>query len=111
MLFSLEVKDQFLSHITFNVVSMWRILHSLLFCLQGWKIPPYFITIRRKYILEDSYQLIKGETQLQRLRYRLLVTFKGECGEDCDGLAREWFFLISKVIFNPQYGLFQYPSM
>lgn len=30
---------------------------------------------------------------------------------DYGGLAREWFFLLSKEMFNPYYGLFEYSAM
>ena len=33
--------------------------------------------------------------------------FDNEVGLDYGGLAREWFFLLSKEMFNPYYGLFE----
>lgn len=30
---------------------------------------------------------------------------------DYGGLAREWFYLLSKEMFNPYYGLFEYSAM
>ena len=35
----------------------------------------------------------------------------GEAGLDYGGVAREWFYLLSKEMFNPYYGLFEYSAM
>jgi len=37
-----------------------------------------------------------------------MVKFRGEEGLDYGGVAREWLFLLSHEMLNPQYGLFQY---
>jgi len=42
---------------------------------------------------------------------RLWVEFESEAGLDYGGVAREWFFLLSKEMFNPYYGLFEYSAM
>lgn len=42
------------------------------------------------------------------LRKRLMVKFRGEEGLDYGGIAREWLYLLSHEMLNPQYGLFQY---
>jgi len=42
---------------------------------------------------------------------RLWVEFESETGLDYGGVAREWFFLLSKEMFNPYYGLFEYSAM
>lgn len=42
------------------------------------------------------------------LRKRLMVKFRGEEGLDYGGVAREWLYLLSHEMLNPQYGLFQY---
>ena len=44
------------------------------------------------------------------LHFRLWIEFDGEVGLDYGGLAREWFFLLSKEMFNPYYGLFEYSA-
>lgn len=44
------------------------------------------------------------------LKARLWIEFDGEKGLDYGGVAREWFFLISKEMFNPYYGLFEYSA-
>ena len=44
------------------------------------------------------------------LKARLWIEFESEKGLDYGGVAREWFFLLSKEMFNPYYGLFEYSA-
>ncbi|XP_062712480.1 E3 ubiquitin-protein ligase Nedd-4-like isoform X2 [Aedes albopictus] len=69
------------------------------------------IKIRRASILEDSYRIINSVTKVELLKTKLWVEFEGEAGLDYGGLAREWFYLLSKEMFNPYYGLFEYSAM
>ncbi|XP_012260923.2 E3 ubiquitin-protein ligase Nedd-4 isoform X1 [Athalia rosae] len=69
------------------------------------------IKVRRTNILEDSYRIISSVNRLEILKTKLWVEFEGEVGLDYGGLAREWFFLLSKEMFNPYYGLFEYSAM
>lgn len=70
------------------------------------------IKVRRKSILEDSYRGIMTNLQkVDLLKTKLWIEFDGEVGLDYGGLAREWFYLISKEMFNPYYGLFEYSAM
>lgn len=41
---------------------------------------------------------------------RLWIEFDGEVGLDYGGVAREWFYMLSKEMFNPYYGLFEYSA-
>ena len=43
--------------------------------------------------------------------FRLWIIFDGERGLDYGGLSREWFLILSREIFNPYYGLFEYSAM
>lgn len=45
--------------------------------------------------------------QSQDLRRQLAIRFHGEQGTD---LTREWFFLLSRQMLNPMYGLLEYAS-
>lgn len=70
------------------------------------------IKVRRHAILEDSYRIITNTaSRPDLLKTKLWVEFEGEVGLDYGGLAREWFFLLSKEMFNPYYGLFEYSAM
>uniref|UniRef100_A0A8C9KP72 E3 ubiquitin-protein ligase NEDD4 n=1 Tax=Panthera tigris altaica TaxID=74533 RepID=A0A8C9KP72_PANTA len=74
-------------------------------------IPNKFeMKLRRATLLEDSYRRIMGVKRADFLKARLWIEFDGEKGLDYGGVAREWFFLISKEMFNPYYGLFEYSA-
>ncbi|KAK5648934.1 hypothetical protein RI129_003826 [Pyrocoelia pectoralis] len=69
------------------------------------------IKIRRNSILEDSYRSITTVSRVDLLKTKLWIEFESEVGLDYGGLAREWFYLLSKEMFNPYYGLFEYSAM
>ncbi|XP_068432599.1 E3 ubiquitin-protein ligase NEDD4 isoform X2 [Clinocottus analis] len=74
-------------------------------------IPNRFeMKLRRNAVLEDSYRRILSVKKADLLKARLWVEFEGEKGLDYGGIAREWFFLMSKEMFNPYYGLFEYSA-
>ncbi|GMS94105.1 hypothetical protein PENTCL1PPCAC_16280 [Pristionchus entomophagus] len=63
------------------------------------------LRIRRAHIFSDSFR------ELFRLRgnewkSRFYIMFEGEEGQDAGGLLREWFSVITREIFNPNYALF-----
>ncbi|XP_031479304.1 E3 ubiquitin-protein ligase UPL1-like [Nymphaea colorata] len=60
---------------------------------------PLRISVRRAYILEDSYNQLRMRST-QELKGRLTVNFQGEEGIDAGGLTREWYQLLSRVIFD-----------
>lgn len=69
------------------------------------------VKVRRTSIFEDSYRIINSVSKTDILKTKLWIEFEGELGLDYGGLAREWFFLLSKEMFNPYYGLFEYSAM
>ncbi|XP_031386394.1 E3 ubiquitin-protein ligase UPL2-like isoform X2 [Punica granatum] len=60
---------------------------------------PLRISVRRAYILEDSYNQLRMRST-DDLKGRLTVHFQGEEGIDAGGLTREWYQLLSRVIFD-----------
>ena len=66
---------------------------------------PLRISVRRAYILEDSYNQLRMRPT-QDLKGRLNVQFQGEEGIDAGGLTREWYQLLSRVIFDKNALLF-----
>jgi len=69
------------------------------------------IKVRRSSILEDSYRQIQFPShKVEILKTKLWIEFEGEIGLDYGGVAREWFYLLSKEMFNPYYGLFEYSA-
>ncbi|KAI9329015.1 hypothetical protein DFJ73DRAFT_790954 [Zopfochytrium polystomum] len=67
------------------------------------------ITVRRNNIFEDAYAEIMRHHPSD-LKKRLFIRFHGEDGLDYGGLSREFFFLMSKEMFNPFYCLFEYSA-
>lgn len=62
-------------------------------------------------MLEDSYRQIQvAAHKVDILKTKLWIEFDGEVGLDYGGVAREWFYLLSKEMFNPYYGLFEYSA-
>jgi len=76
-------------------------------------IPKQFkLRVRRRHIFEDSFQqVLVPRAKADVLKASLWVEFDGESGLDYGGLAREWFFLLSKEMFNPYYGFFEYSAI
>lgn len=60
---------------------------------------PLRISVRRAYVLEDSYNQLRMRPN-QDMKGRLNVHFQGEEGIDAGGLTREWYQLLSRVIFD-----------
>ncbi|XP_062898750.1 E3 ubiquitin-protein ligase NEDD4 isoform X9 [Mobula hypostoma] len=74
-------------------------------------IPNRFeMKLQRGNILEESYRRIMSLKRPDVLKARLWIEFESEKGLDYGGVAREWFFLLSKEMFNPYYGLFEYSA-
>ena len=67
------------------------------------------IRVSRDSVFEDSYRVIM-KLQPFQLRGKLMIEFHGEDALDYGGVAREWFYLLSKEMLNPYYGLFQFSS-
>lgn len=44
------------------------------------------------------------------MKGKFSIEFVNEEGMDAGGVSREWFLLLSKQIFNPDYGLFKLSS-
>ncbi|XP_059470031.1 E3 ubiquitin-protein ligase SMURF2 [Neocloeon triangulifer] len=65
------------------------------------------LEVTRKDIFEESYRLVM-KMRPKDMRKRLMVKFRNEEGLDYGGVAREWLYLLSHEMLNPQYGLFQY---
>lgn len=68
------------------------------------------LKIKRANIFADSLREIMAKKDPNHLKAKLWIDFQGEKGLDYGGVAREWFYLLSKEMFNPYYGLFEYVS-
>eukprot|EP01088_Endostelium_zonatum_P006689 TRINITY_DN18842_c0_g1_i2.p1 TRINITY_DN18842_c0_g1~~TRINITY_DN18842_c0_g1_i2.p1 ORF type:complete len:436 (+),score=82.30 TRINITY_DN18842_c0_g1_i2:165-1472(+) len=67
---------------------------------------PYFVLrIQRENIIQDTLSEI-SQHESEDLRKELKVQFVGEEGIDEGGVKKEWFQLVVKNIFTPDYGMF-----
>ncbi|CAF1517784.1 unnamed protein product [Rotaria magnacalcarata] len=69
------------------------------------------VHVNRKDIMETSFRTIMSVRDAEVLKTRLWIIFDGERGLDYGGVSREWFLLLSREIFNPYYGLFEYSTI
>ena len=64
------------------------------------------LTIRRDHLIEDTLNgLANPELNFQS---KLRISFKGEKGVDQGGVSKEFFILLIRQIFEPNYGMFNY---
>uniref|UniRef100_A0A8C3QKT4 Probable E3 ubiquitin-protein ligase HECTD2 n=1 Tax=Cyanoderma ruficeps TaxID=181631 RepID=A0A8C3QKT4_9PASS len=64
------------------------------------------VKVRRTHLVSDSLdELARKKADLKK---KLKVTFVGEAGLDMGGLTKEWFLLLIRQIFHPDYGMFTY---
>ncbi|KAJ8571412.1 hypothetical protein ON010_g5424 [Phytophthora cinnamomi] len=63
------------------------------------------IPVRREHIFEDSYYALRMRSGAE-LRRKLHISFTGEEGIDAGGVTREWYMILAREMFNPNYVLF-----
>jgi len=63
------------------------------------------LNIRRKHVFEDAFHQLRLRNA-DEMRGRLHITFRNEEGVDAGGLSREFFAILAKEMFNPNYALF-----
>ncbi|KAI8929326.1 hypothetical protein BC831DRAFT_444044 [Entophlyctis helioformis] len=62
------------------------------------------ITVRRTHLIEDSLDQL--QSKFGDLKKKLRISFSNEEGVDAGGLTKEWFLLLVRQLFDPQYGMF-----
>jgi E3 ubiquitin-protein ligase HUWE1 len=73
----------------------------------GSHFPSIALPISREHVLLDSkaaFDALRGEAAL---RGRLEVAYKGEEGIDAGGLSREWYTIVAREMFRPDYGMWR----
>ncbi|CAE6470636.1 unnamed protein product [Rhizoctonia solani] len=65
------------------------------------------LNLRRPHVFEDSFQNLQRKTGEQIKYGKLSVRFYNEEGVDAGGVTREWFQILARQMFNPDYALFQ----
>ncbi|KAG0659235.1 hypothetical protein C6P45_001886 [Maudiozyma exigua] len=68
--------------------------------------PKLPVTVRRNQVFLDSYRSLFFKSNDEIKNSKLEITFKGESGVDAGGLTREWYQVLSRQMFNPDYALF-----
>ncbi|CAF3263835.1 unnamed protein product, partial [Rotaria sp. Silwood2] len=63
------------------------------------------VHVRRNNVFEDSYRELSRRSS-ERWKHRFFVVFDGEEGQDANGLLREWYSIIARSMFDPNYALF-----
>lgn len=67
---------------------------------------PLQLSVRRDQVFLDSFKSLYFKTA-DELKYgKLNVRFHGEEGVDAGGVTREWFQVLARGMFNPNYALF-----
>ncbi|KAF6240754.1 hypothetical protein HO173_001427 [Letharia columbiana] len=68
--------------------------------------PPLQLSVRRDQVFLDSFKNLSYKTGDEIKYGKLSIRFHGEEGVDAGGVTREWFQVLSRQMFNPDYALF-----
>ena len=68
--------------------------------------PALSISVRRSQVFLDSYRALFFKSKDEFKNSKLEVNFRGESGIDAGGVTREWYQVLSRQMFNPDYALF-----
>lgn len=69
------------------------------------------LKVRRECLVEDSLRGIsEGVGGIDDIKKGLRIEFIGEDGVDAGGLKKEWFLLVARDVFDPNYGELYCPS-
>ncbi|KAG0192105.1 putative E3 ubiquitin-protein ligase [Apophysomyces sp. BC1034] len=99
----------------------WREAFFSMLFHQKVSMPYLVLRVRRENLIEDSLRQVRigynfgVVTHLEKLaqneldlKKSLRIEFIGEDGVDAGGLRKEWFLLLVRSLFDPQYGMFTY---
>ncbi|KLJ12683.1 E3 ubiquitin-protein ligase HUWE1 [Blastomyces silverae] len=68
--------------------------------------PPLQLSVRRDQVFLDSFKSLYFKTANEMKYGKLNIRFHGEEGVDAGGVTREWFQVLARGMFNPNYALF-----
>jgi len=63
------------------------------------------VRVRREHVFQESFREL-FRYRPHEWKSRFYIIFEGEEGQDAGGLLREWYSIITRDIFNPNYALF-----
>ena len=69
--------------------------------------PPLQLNVRRDQVFIDSYKALYFKNAEEMKYGKLNIRFNGEEGVDAGGVTREWFQVLARGMFDPNYALFQ----
>lgn len=68
--------------------------------------PPLQLSVRRDQVFLDSFKSLYFKNADEVKYGKLNIRFHGEEGVDAGGVTREWFQVLARGMFNPNYALF-----
>lgn len=68
--------------------------------------PPLQLSVRREHVFHDSFKSLYFKTGPEMKFGKLNIRFHGEEGVDAGGVTREWFQVLARQMFDPNYALF-----
>ncbi|ETS05689.1 hypothetical protein M419DRAFT_32988 [Trichoderma reesei RUT C-30] len=68
--------------------------------------PPLQISVRREHVFHDSFKWLCFKSADEMKYGKLNIRFNGEEGVDAGGVTREWFQVLARQMFDPNYALF-----
>ncbi|XP_065221192.1 E3 ubiquitin-protein ligase HECW2 isoform X2 [Planococcus citri] len=66
--------------------------------------------VKRDSLLQNAFNKIMSTSKRDLQKCKFHAHFENEEGLDYGGPSREFFFLLSRELFNPYYGLFEYSA-
>ncbi|KAI5462186.1 hypothetical protein BGZ63DRAFT_354427 [Mariannaea sp. PMI_226] len=68
--------------------------------------PSLQLSVRREHVFHDSFKSLYFKSGEEMKFGKLNIRFHGEEGVDAGGVTREWFQVLSRQMFDPNYVLF-----
>ncbi|KAH8177927.1 HECT-domain (ubiquitin-transferase) domain-containing protein [Sarocladium implicatum] len=68
--------------------------------------PSLQLSVRREHVFLDSFKHLYFKTGDEMKFGKLNIRFNGEEGVDAGGVSREWFQVMARQMFDPNYALF-----
>ncbi len=67
---------------------------------------PLPLTVRREQVFLDSYKSLYFKSAEEITNAKFAIRFTGEEGVDAGGVTREWYQVLARQMFDPNYALF-----
>ncbi|KAK4227997.1 putative E3 ubiquitin-protein ligase TOM1-like protein [Podospora fimiseda] len=68
--------------------------------------PTIQLSVRREHVFHDSFKALFFKAGPEMKFSKLNIRFHGEEGVDAGGVTREWFQVLARQMFDPNYALF-----